>query len=169
MPAPFIGGTFVAAVERMGEAVGEVKRSYPMTAWQAHCPGASEAVPQNKHFGAERVLLDNGTIGGTPMWIEKEQLAPDPSTKPTPCAVSRRDLVRGALAAVLTVALAACRRASRTDSRTGRARGAQPTRSKQTKARQTEARQVDARRAVPPSRGSRAGNDRSRRGNPESQ
>jgi len=169
MPAPFIGGTFVAAVERMGEAVGEVKRSYPMTAWQAHCPGASEAVPENKHFGAERVLLDNGTIGGKPMWIEKEQPAPDPSTKPTPCAVSRRDLVRGALAAVLTVALAACRRASRTDSRTGRARGAQPSRSKQTKARQTEARQVDARRAVPPSRGSRAGNDRSRRGNPESQ
>ena len=74
-----------------------------------------------------------------------------------------------ALAVLTLVALAACRRASRTDSRTGRARGAQPSRSKQTKARQTEARQVDARRAVPPSRGSRAGNDRSRRGNPESQ
>src|SRR2546425_5179349 len=125
--------------------------------------------PRAEHRSRKRALrLRNDsccsirTDGGTPMWIERGESAPEPETS----AISRRDLVRRELTVVLSVALAGCRD-SRANSRTGRG-ASQSSRSRQTDARQTEAGRSETRRAARSSRGSRASDDRTRRRAPES-
>ena len=105
------------------------------------------------------------------MWIVRGQSAPELETG----AVSRRDLVRHALAVVLTVALAGCRDAA-VDSR-NKAGASHASRPRKTDARQTETGRSDTRRAAgrsntrrvaPSSRDSSPSDDRTRARPPES-